>query len=160
MIKKYLVLFTEGTLYGFFGGMLLWINLYLIYETHLSIIRNQVPLGINMSFMKFNIGFLGFCLWSMIVAFLMRLITDFFFQKYEQLFLSWLLIGVSLIAFHGWMLSNTSFSIIERRNVGYGQLCCIYDSTGYIQWLIMFLLIVLYTFLFTLVRKHILKSPF
>ena len=63
MIKKYLVLIMEGALYGFFGGALIWINWYLIYETDLSIARSRlIGSQIQMSFMPFSIKFLGFCI--------------------------------------------------------------------------------------------------
>jgi len=53
----------EGALYGFFGGALIWINWYLIYETDLSIARSRlIGSQIQMSFMPFSIKFLGFCI--------------------------------------------------------------------------------------------------
>lgn len=158
MINKYLVLIMEGTLYGLFGGALLWVNWYLIYETDISIARSQlVGSQLQMSFMSFNVGFLGFCIWSMILAFFIRLIIGFFFPKYEHLFLSWVLTGVTLIVVHNLMLSSTPFAIAPR-DIGYGWLCCIDDSTGYLQWLITFLLMVLYTGLFVFVKKFTLRK--
>ena len=97
MIKKYLILIMEGTLYGFLGGALLWISLYQIYEANLDFTRSELinrNSEINMSFMSFPPEFLGFCLYFMIIVLLIRLISGFFFEKYQHLFLSWLLTGV------------------------------------------------------------------
>jgi H+/Cl- antiporter ClcA len=138
---------------------MLWINWYLIYETNLSVARSRlVGSRINMSFMPFSVNFLSFCILSMILAFLIRLIIRFFFQKYEQLFSSWLLTGVTLITVNNLLLSSTGFAI-DRKDVGYGWLCCVDDSSGYLQWLMTLLLIVIYTILFVFAKKHIVRKP-
>lgn len=158
MIKKYLVLIMEGAVYGFFGGALIWINWYLIYETYLSIAKSQKLDKINMSFMPFPVEFLGLCLFFMILTSVIRLMIEFFFQKYNHLFSSWLLTGVISVVVINLILSSEPVVVVPQ-TVGYGWLCCLDNSTGYLFWLIPFLLIILYTFLFVLVRNFIMGMP-
>ena len=155
LIRKYFILIVEGALYGFFGGALLWISLYLIYETDISIARSQKLDKISIDFAGFPLKFLGFCLSFMILASLVRLIIGFFFQKYNHLLLSWLLTGVISIVVVNLILSDAP-SLIPT-SVGYGLLCCLDNSSGYLLWVITFSLIVLYTFLFVSVKKFILR---
>ena len=159
MIKKFLFLIVEGALYGFFGGTLLWVCLYQIYEADLAFSRSQLMNSkINMSFMPFPVNFLGFCLFFTIFASLTRFIIGFFFQKYEHLFLSWLLTGVISVVIIDLMLSSAPFSIVPEY-VENHWFCCIDNSSGYLLWLITFLLILLYTFLFVFVRSFIMRKP-
>ena len=159
MIKKYLVLIVEGILYGIFGGALLWICLYQIYEADLAFSRSQlINSKINMSFMPFPVNFLGFCLFFTIFASLTRFIIGFFFQKYEHLFLSWLLTGVISVVVIDLMLLSTPFSIVPKY-VENHWFCCIDNSSGYLLWLITFLIVMLYTILFIFVRKFMIQKP-
>ena len=155
MIRKYLNLIMEGALYGFLGGALLWVSLYQIYEANLAFTRSKLVNGkIQMSFMSFPPEFLGFCLYFMIIVLLIRLISGFFFEKYQHLFLSWLLTGVISTVVINLMLSSAPVPIVPEY-VENHWFCCIDNSSGYLLWLITFLIIVLYTISFMLVRKLI-----
>ncbi len=148
----------EGAVYGFFGGALIWINWYLIYETYLSIARSQKLDKISMSFMPFPVEFLGLCLFFMILTSVIRLMIEFFFQKYNHFFSSWLLTGVISVVVINLILSSETVVVVPR-TVGYSWLCCLDNSTGYLFWLIPFLLIMLYTIFFVFVRSFIMRKP-
>ncbi len=159
MLKKYLVLIMEGTLYGFFGGALLWICLYQIYEADLTFARSQLLNSkIQMSFMPFPISFLGFCIFFTIFVTLIRFTVGFFFQKYEHLFLSWLLTGVISVIAIDLMLLSAQVPIVPKYIENH-LFCCIDNSSGYLLWLITILIVTLYTFSFVFVRKLIRNAP-
>jgi hypothetical protein len=146
------------------GGALLWISLYQIYEANLDFTRSELinrNSEINMSFMPFPPEFLGFCVWFTIIVFLIRLISEFFFQKYQHLFLSWLLTGVISTVVINLMLSSAPVPIVPQ-HIENHWFCCIDNSTGYLLWVITFLIIVLYTILFVSLRKLIMpkQEPF
>jgi len=159
VIKKYLVLIAEGSLYGFFGGALLWVCLYQIYEANLAFYRSQLMNSkINMSFMSFPPSLLGFCLFFTIFTLLIRFIVGFFFQKYEHLFLSWLLTGVTSVIVINLMLSSGEVSVVPKY-VENHWFCCIDNSSGYLLWVITFWLTLLYTILFVFVKSFIMRKP-
>lgn len=156
MIKKYFILIMEGALYGFFGGALLWISLYLIYETHISIARSQKLDKITMSYLSFPVKFLGLCLSFMILASFIRLIIGFFLSNYSHSFLSWLLTGMSSILVIYLIMSGEQ--IYFTASVELSCLCCLDKFVLCLTWLVMPLLIFLYTILFIFVKNLILRK--
>jgi hypothetical protein len=140
VIKKCLIFILEGAVYGFLGGALVWLSLYLIYETRISIARNIRVGKVTMSFLSFPVEFLPLCLLFMGFVFCIRLVVGFFFQKYNDLFLSWLLTGVISVIAINLILSDGPVSVVA-------------DLPGYFLWLITFLLITIYTVLFFFLRK-------
>lgn len=154
MIKKFLILIIEGSLYGLFGGAVLWTSLYLIYETDISIARSKLVGQISMSFLSFPLNFVGLCLGFAILASLVRLIIGVFFEKYHQVITSWLVAGLISVSLINLIILEGPVPLIPGY-FGYGWLCCIDNSSGYLLWPITFLLIVLYTFLFVTVKRFI-----
>ncbi len=119
MIKKYFVFTMEGALYGFIGGVLLWISLYSIYQTYITHLRSQRFDRISMSFIDFPVKLWGLCLGFMLLGTLIRLIMGIFFQKYNHLYLSWLVTGAISIVVINFMLIEGPVSLIPEI-VGYG----------------------------------------
>jgi hypothetical protein len=161
MIKKHLILILESALYGFFSGALIWTCLYQIYEADLDFTRNKLINSnsrISISFMSFPLDFWRFCVWSVILVFLIRLIIKLFFQKYENRFFSWLFTGVISVTVSNLMLSSGPVSIVPEY-VENQWFCCLDNSSGYLLWVITYLLIMLYTIVFVFMRSFIIRKP-
>ena len=156
VIKKHFVFILEGAVYGFFGGALLWTSLYLIYETYISILRSELVGEISISYLSFPVEFSRLCLFFMVLASVIRLIIEFFFQKYNDLLLSWLLTGMISVVVINLILSSEPVPLLPE-SVGYGWLCCIDNSSGYLLWPITFFLVALYSFLFVSARNAFLQ---
>ena len=152
MTKRYIRLVLEGALYGFFGGTLLWITLYTLYETNLSHLRSFTIDGLDFSYLSFPVEFSRLCLVFVILASTIRLISGICFPKHLRLFSIWLLTGMISIAFINFLLLNGPVPLTPEA-VGFGWLCCINNSSGYLLWPLTILLIAVYSFLFVYARN-------
>jgi hypothetical protein len=155
--KKYFIPTVETALYGFFGGASVWTCLYLIYEMNLSIIRNDISRDVNMSFWSFPIDFFGFCIGFATLALLIRLISRFLLPTKEHLFASWLWTGLISIAALNLILSSAPVPLLPE-TVGFGWICCLDNSAGYLLWILTFLIVAVYTILFDSIRKLVNRS--
>lgn len=140
MNKKHLISMLEGAVYGFIGGALIWLSLYLIYETQISIARDERLGEVSISFSSFPVGFLPLCLFFMGLASCTRLLIGLFLPTYSDLFLSWLPTGVISVAVINLILSDAQVSVVA-------------ELPEYLFWLITLLLVTIYTALFLVVRK-------
>lgn len=157
MNKKLLLSSLCMPAYGFLAGAVNWTVLYIIYETQLSFDRRMDWGSISIDFVGFPIEFLRYSLAFMFIATMIVIIVRYCLSKSQDHFLGWLVAGAVSVTVINLIVLSSDIDLLPQ-TLGFGWVCCIDNTSGYLVWLITLSVTIVYTYLFISVKRIVLGA--
>lgn len=146
----------EGVFYGFFLGIFLWSSMYLVYvlEGYYRS-RNRVNEQIHIDIAPYSIDLINLSLRLMFISLFARLLIILASKCVRNTLSSWLKTGiVTFICLYLFVLIKELYFSVT---VFTDWLCCLSDSVDVVLWLLIFVLTLIFSIFYAVIRNHLAK---